>query len=86
LIGIRFDVDDRLHLPMPFVNGTRPPHGKRHFQAVETALPEVSLVDPEEADRPAGAVCRQRVELAGAGISAVAVAEFKSVKLPISHS
>jgi len=50
---------------MPLVDGPRPPHGKCHFQAVETGLPEVSLVDPEEADRPAGAVRRQRVNWQG---------------------
>src|SRR5579885_1271087 len=85
LLRIRPHVEDRLHLALALVHGPRPPHGEGHVEPVEARRPETAPVDPEEADGPAMAVRRQRVELARATVGAVAVAELEAVNFPIDH-
>src|SRR5206468_9918189 len=64
---------------------TRPSYGEGHVETVQFGCAVMSLVDLEKADRPAIAVSWQRIELAGAAISAIAVAKFQAMDFPIGH-
>jgi len=82
---IRADVEHGLHGPLTLVDGAGPRHGERHLQCVEPDVTEAPLVDAEERDCPAVAVCRRGVELARAAIPAVAVPELDAVEFPVGH-
>src|SRR5262245_31177960 len=78
-------VDDRLHLAVPLVDRAGPGAGEGHVQPIELGAAEMPAVDAEEADRLAEAVGRQGIELARAGIAAIAVAELHGVDFPVDH-
>src|SRR5881409_229967 len=78
-------VDDGLHDAMALVDGTGPSYGDCHVEAVQFGCAMMSLVDSEEADRPAIAISWKRIELAWAAIGAIAIVEFQAMNFPGAH-
>jgi hypothetical protein len=68
-----------------FMNGTGPAENAGAAESVESGRAVKALLDIENRQPPAMAVGRKRVELAGAAIVAVAVAELPPLDLPFVH-
>jgi hypothetical protein len=67
------------------MNGTGPPENASAAEPIELRRAVKALLDVEYRQSPAVAVGRKRVELAGAAVIAVAVAEFPPLDLPFDH-
>src|SRR5437868_10360541 len=78
-------VHNRLHLAVPEMDRPGPGEHAGEAQAIERRLAMVALVDLNADHRLAIAVRRQRIELAGAAIGAVAIGEFTPFEFPFDH-
>src|SRR5262249_23484162 len=77
--------DDELHRAVPRMDGAGPVNEDGRVQTIEPDIAEMTLVDPVADRALAKAGCRQRVELAGAAVSAVAVEELVGAHAPFDH-
>src|SRR5205823_8300350 len=78
-------VHDRLRLAVSEMDRPRPGKDAGKAQTVERGFPVMAGVDLHADHRLAIAMRRQRIELAGAAISAIAVGEFTPFEHPFGH-
>ena len=69
-------VDERLDIPVPLVQRSRPVVDRRPGKAAQVGVSEVAFVDPPRDESLTAARGGKRVELAGASPSAVAARDF----------
>src|SRR6202011_5208925 len=82
LRGVGALVDDRERLAVAEMNRSRPGENTGDAQAIKFGIAVVTRVDLHANDGRAVAVSWQRVELAGATVSAIAICKFATVNRP----
>ena len=71
-----------LHHPIPLMDRAGPPPHGSGAQTIETHISKITLMNLITRHRLAEALLRQRVELAAAAISTVAVGKLGTLDLP----
>ena len=79
-------IDDVHALSAALVDGARPAEHAGSTQSIEARRSVEALLDVEHGEPAAMPVCWQRVELTGAAVGAIAVAELAAFDLPRGHA